>query len=48
MSESDFDDLKITDLGSAKWVGRTLGLPKKYVQAIFEITILIQKKLEIY
>ena len=45
MSESDFDDLKITDLGSAKWVGRTLGLPKKYVEAIFKITNIDQKKI---
>ena len=45
MSESDFDELKITDLGSAKWVGRTLGLPKKYVQAIFKISNIDPKKI---
>lgn len=45
ISESDFDNLKTTDLGSAKWVGRTLGLPKKYVEAIFEITDIDSKKI---
>ncbi|MDH3834828.1 MAG: NFACT RNA binding domain-containing protein, partial [Nitrosopumilus sp.] len=44
MSELYFEDLKTTDLGSAKWVGRTLGLPKKYVEAIFEIADIDQKK----
>jgi len=44
MSESDFDDLKTTDLVSAKWVGRTLGLPKKYVEGIFEIANIDSKK----
>ena len=34
---SDFDELKTTDLVAAKWFGRTLGLPKKYVEAVFEI-----------
>ena len=37
LKESDFDDLKTTDLVAAKWFGRTLGLPKKYVEAVFEI-----------
>ena len=36
LKESDFDELKITDLVAAKWFGRTLGLPKKYVEAVFE------------
>ncbi|WP_371504365.1 ribosome rescue protein RqcH [Nitrosopumilus adriaticus] len=36
LSESDFDDLKTTELICAKWFGRTLGLPKKYVEGIFE------------
>ena len=37
LKESDFDELKITDLVAAKWFGRTLGLPKKYVEGVFEI-----------
>jgi len=45
ISESDFNDLKITDLGSAKWFGRTLGLPKKYVEGIFEIANVDPKKI---
>ena len=36
LKESDFDELKTTDLVAAKWFGRTLGLPKKYVEAVFE------------
>ncbi len=32
ISESMFDELKKSDLVSAKWFGRTLGLPKKYVE----------------
>jgi len=45
ISESDFDDLKTTDLVSAKWFGRTLGLPKKYVEGIFEIADIDPKKI---
>ena len=45
IKESNFDDLKITDLVSAKWFGRTLGLPKKYVESIFEITNIDRKKI---
>jgi len=45
ISESDFDDLKTTDLVSAKWVGRTLGLPKKYVEGIFQIADIDSKKI---
>ena len=36
LKESNFDELKTTDLVAAKWFGRTLGLPKKYVEAVFE------------
>lgn len=36
--ESDFEELKTSDLAAAKWLGRTLGLPKKYVEGIFEIS----------
>ncbi len=45
IKESDFDELKTTDLISAKWFGRTLGLPKKYVEAVFEITNIDPKKI---
>ncbi|MEJ2259434.1 MAG: NFACT family protein, partial [Nitrosopumilaceae archaeon] len=43
IKESDFDDLKKTDLIAGKWLGRTLGLPKKYVEGIF-ITAQIDSK----
>ena len=45
LSLDDLADLKTTDLGSAKWLGRTLGLPKKYVEAIFEIAEIDPKKI---
>jgi predicted ribosome quality control (RQC) complex YloA/Tae2 family protein len=45
ISESDFNDLKTTDLISAKWFGRTLGLPKKYVEGVFEIANVDPKKI---
>ena len=45
LTESNFDDLKNTDLIAAKWFGRTLGLPKKYVESIFEITNIDPKKI---
>ncbi|MEK6865711.1 MAG: NFACT family protein, partial [Thermoproteota archaeon] len=38
VTESDFEELKTSDLAAAKWLGRTLGLPKKYVEGIFEIS----------
>ncbi len=45
ITESNFDELRNTDLISAKWFGRTLGLPKKYVESIFEITNIDPKKI---
>ena len=45
MSESDFDDLKTTDLVAGKWFGRTLGLPKKYVEGIFGNAHIDSKKI---
>ena len=45
LHESDFDELKTTDLVAAKWFGRTLGLPKKYVEAVFEIAKIDSKKI---
>ena len=43
--ESDFDELKTTDLVSAKWFGRTLGLPKKYVEGVFDMVNIDPKKI---
>ena len=45
ISESNFEDLKNTDLVSAKWFGRTLGLPKKYVEGVFEMAEINPKKI---
>jgi predicted ribosome quality control (RQC) complex YloA/Tae2 family protein len=45
IKESDLNELKITDLVSAKWLGRNLGLPKKYVEAVFEIANINPKKI---
>ena len=45
ISESDFDQLKASDLTSGKWLGRTLGLPKKYVEGIYKIAQLNSKQI---
>ena len=45
ISEKDFDDLKNTDLASARWLGRSLGLPKKYVEGIFKSAKIDSKKI---
>ena len=45
LKESDFDELKTTDLVAAKWFGRTLGLPKKYVEAVFQIAEIDGKRI---
>jgi len=45
LDKTDYDELKTTDLVSAKWFGRTLGLPKKYVEGIFEIAKIDPKKI---
>ena len=47
VTESDFEELKTSDLAAAKWLGRTLGLPKKYVEGIFEISNIDSKCLGI-
>ncbi|MCV0393239.1 MAG: NFACT family protein [Nitrosopumilus sp.] len=45
IDKSDLIDLQKSVLPSAKWIGRTLGLPKKYVEAIFNIAKIDSKKL---
>ena len=45
ISESDFNELKTSDLTCAKWIGRTLGLPKKYAEGIFEFAKIDSKKI---
>lgn len=36
LDESDFIQIKTSDLMGAKWIGRNLGLPKKYAEGIFD------------
>ena len=43
ISEKNFHELKQTDLIAVKWLGRTLGLPKKYAEGIFKIANLDPK-----
>ena len=43
--ESDFDELNKTEITAAKWFGRTLGLPKKYVEGIFHDADINPKKI---
>ncbi|HUT05761.1 MAG TPA: ribosome rescue protein RqcH [Nitrosopumilaceae archaeon] len=45
IKDSDFEDLITSDLIAGKWVGRTLGLPKKYVEGIFELSNVDSKKI---
>jgi len=45
ISEFDFEDLKKSELIAGKWFGRTLGLPKKYVEGIFELSDVNSKKI---
>ena len=45
ISELDFEDLKKSELISGKWFGRTLGLPKKYVEGIFDLANVNSKKI---
>lgn len=45
LKESDFDELKTTDIIAAKWFGRTLGLPKKYVEAVFGLSEIDGRKI---
>ncbi len=45
IKESDLNDLKLSDLIAGKWLGRTLGLPKKYVEGIFKLANIDSKKI---
>ena len=44
ISESDFAGIGASDLAAAKWFGRTLGLPKKYVEGIVSTACVDPKK----
>lgn len=43
IDEKNFHKLKQTDLIAVKWLGRTLGLPKKYTEGVFKIANLDSK-----
>ncbi len=45
ISMANFEDLKKSELTAAKWFGRTLGLPKKYVEGIFGMADVDQKEI---
>ncbi len=38
VSKKDIDEVKTSSLPAANWIGRTLGLPKRYVEEIFSIS----------
>ncbi len=38
ISKKDINEVKISSLPAANWIGRTLGLPKRYVEEIFSIS----------
>lgn len=45
VSEADFGGLRRSELAAAKWLGRTLGLPKKYVEGIFSVAGIDSKRI---
>ena len=45
ITDSDFKDLRTSELIGGKWLGRTLGLPKKYVEGIFELAKIDSKRI---
>jgi len=38
ISKKDINEVKISSLPAANWIGRTLGLPKRYVEEIFSMS----------
>ncbi len=38
IKKEDIEELKLSQTASANWIGRTLGLPKKYVEEIFRVS----------
>jgi len=44
MTEKDFDDIQSTPTPVAKWVGKTLGLPRKYAEEITRLAKVESKK----
>lgn len=44
IKESDFEELGRSDIVAAKWIGRNLGLPRKYAEGIFQIANIDSKR----
>lgn len=44
IKESDFEELARSDIVAAKWIGRNLGLPRKYAEGIFQIANIDSKR----
>ena len=44
ISKKDIDDIKTSSIPVANWIGRTLGLPKRFVEEIFHISKIDSKK----
>ena len=45
LNESDFKEISMSDITVAKWIGRSLGLPKKYAEGILEMANIDSKKI---
>jgi len=44
MTEKDFEPLHSTSIAVAKWIGKTLGLPRKYIEEITRLAKVESKK----
>jgi len=45
IKQSDIEEITKADISVAKWIGRNLGLPKKYVEGIFNFAQIDSKRL---
>ena len=44
MTEKDFEPIRSTSIAVAKWIGKTLGLPRKYIEEITRLAKVESKK----
>jgi predicted ribosome quality control (RQC) complex YloA/Tae2 family protein len=44
ITAKDFEDIQSTSIPVAKWIGKTLGLPRKYVENITRLAKVESKK----
>jgi len=47
MTEKDFEPIRSTSIAVAKWIGKTLGLPRKYIEEITRLAKVESKKKEV-